>query len=96
MDNSYNKKDFIIKKSTRNNKKYMAYYKKDLSKPPIHFGAIKEDGTPYEQYKDITPLKLYSQYDHNDKERKLNYIKRHSKNIKRGFNAGWLSKIFLW
>ncbi len=93
---NFNRNDFIIKKSTRDNKKYMAYRKNDPEKKVIHFGALKENGTPYEQYKDQTPLKLYSEYDHNDTKRKERYIERHKKDIRRGFNAGWLSKVFLW
>ena len=91
-----NRNDFIIKKSSRKNKKYMAYLKSNPELPAIHFGALKEDGTPYEQFKDLTPLKLYSKYDHNDIDRRNNYIKRHEKDIINGFNAGYLSKIFLW
>ena len=64
-----------IKKSTRRTKKYMIKYNDKL----IHFGAIKKDGTGYEQYKDTTGLGLYSHLDHNDAKRRLNYRKRHSK-----------------
>ena len=56
-----------IKQSTRKNKKYMIKYKDKW----IHFGD-----TRYEQFRDGTPLKLYSYMDHNDDIRRLNYINR--------------------
>lgn len=92
---SYNKNDFVIEKSTRKDKKYVAHLKKDPTKK-VHFGGVKKDGTPYEQYKDKTPLKLFEKYNHNDSKRKERYEQRHKKDIKKGFNAGWLSSIFLW
>lgn len=54
-------------KSTRKNKKYMIFYNNKW----IHFGDIR-----YEHYKDRTPLKLYSYLDHNDKQRRKNYLQR--------------------
>jgi hypothetical protein len=42
----------------------------------IHFGD-----TRYEQFKDRTPLKLYSHLNHNDAKRRMNYLQR-SKGIK--------------
>ncbi len=42
----------------------------------IHFGDIR-----YEQYKDSTPLKLYSTLDHKDTKRRDNYLRR-AKGIK--------------
>ena len=92
----YNRNDFIISKSDKKNKKYVARLKSDPDGKKIYFGAIKADNTPYFQYKDRTPLKLYKEYDHNDKERMIRYVKRHADDIRRGFNAGWLSYIFLW
>lgn len=56
-----------IRKSTRKNKKYMVYYNNKW----IHFGDIR-----YEHYKDITPLKLYSNLNHYDEKRRKNYLTR--------------------
>ena len=92
---NFKKSDVTIERSNRKNKKYVAILKSDPTKK-IHFGAIKPDGTPYEQFKDKTPLKAFSSYDHNDKKRRDNYNARHKNNIKKGFNAGYLSSIFLW
>lgn len=61
-----------FKKSTRKNKKYMVYYNNKW----IHFGDLN-----YQHYKDRTPLKLYSYLDHNDKNRRQDYLNR-SMNIK--------------
>lgn len=95
----FNKSDFIIFPSDRSSKKYFAILKDDVNeeKPKrVYFGAIKPTGEPYYQYHDTTPLKSYKQYDHKDDERRKRYIARHKKDIKRGFNAGWLSFLFLW
>lgn len=58
-----------IQKSTRKNKKYMI----KVNNKWVHFGDSR-----YEQFKDSTPLKLYSHLDHNDPKRRDNYYKRHS------------------
>jgi hypothetical protein len=58
----------------------------------------------YEQYEDITPLKLYSDMDHKDSERRYQYRQRHSKiYIKNGMPAykdplqpAFYSWNFLW
>ena len=92
----YNKSDFDIYQSDRYNKKYYAILKTDEDKKRIYFGAIRPNGIPYDQFRDSTNLKIYSQYDHNDEERRQRYIARHKKNIKTGFTAGWLSYLFLW
>ena len=97
-------------KSARKNKKYkVVIYKKDKKIKTIHFGGIKKDGTPYPQFKDSTPLKLYSKYDTNDKERKklyskydtndnerrTLYYKRHKKDYGK-LSADYFSKKYLW
>ena len=63
-----------IKQSTRAAKKYMAVLP---SGKKIHFGA-----KGYEQFRDSTPLKLYSSMDHGNKKRRENYFSRHSAGIK--------------
>jgi hypothetical protein len=49
----------------------------------------------YEQYRDTTPLKLYSNLDHNDKKRQMRYYSRHVKDYG-PFTADWMSKHYLW
>ena len=56
-----------FRKSTHKNKKYMVYYNNKW----IHFGD-----TRYEHFKDATPVKLYSNLDHNDIKRRELYLKR--------------------
>lgn len=63
-----------FQRSTRKDKKYMTRTPKGKL---IHFGGIKADGTPYEQFRDTTGLGLYSRYDHNDITRRRLYRKRH-------------------
>lgn len=102
-------KEIIVKFSKSNNpdKKYMAYVKniKTGKIRIIHFGASN-----YEQYKDRTPLKLYSHKNHSNKKRQHNYYSRHSHGIsnrkdaikyeihksKGYYNAKILSHIYLW
>jgi hypothetical protein len=57
----------IIKESTRASKKYMVFYNNHW----IHFG----DRT-MQQFRDSTPLKLYSYLDHNDPVRRQRYLAR--------------------
>ena len=106
-----------IFKSSNKKKKYMAIVKgadgeslpkveaAPRSQRVLHFGA-----SDYEQYKDRTPLKLYSSKNHYDKKRQMNYYSRHSKGIKNRksaieyeieksngyYNSKILSHIFLW
>ena len=62
----------------------------------IHFGGINvKTGIPYAQFKDSTPLKLYSKYNHNDKKRKDRYYKRHGK-YKSKMSAKYFSHKYLW
>ena len=56
----------------------------------IQFGSKK-----YGQYKDKTPLKLYSSKDTLDKKRRKAYYSRHPKNYPR-YSPDWLSKKYLW
>ena len=98
----YKKSDYNlinIQKSDNKGKKYTAVIQQKPSGKIkyIHFGAIKQDGTPYPQYKDSTKLKLYKKYDHGDKKRKDNYIARHRGFIKPGYySAGQMSMDYLW
>ena len=73
-----------FKKSTRKGKKYMV---KTPSGKWIHFGS-----SSMQQYKDSTPLKLYSNLDHGDKKRRISYLAR-AKGIKnKQGNLTWKNK----
>ena len=93
-----------FKKSERNGKKYMVIVenKKTGKQRTLHFGA-----TGYEQFKDSTPLKLYSKGNHGDPNRRKNYFNRHSgtpyknKAVHKESQTGLytpklLSHIYLW
>ena len=79
---------YTFKKSTRKNKKYDVYYTK-TGQYLVSFGDSR-----YQQFEDITPLKLYSSKNHYDKKRKDAYYKRHGKAAFE--TAKWFSHKFLW
>jgi len=56
----------------------------------IDFGDAR-----YSQYRDSSPLRLYSKLDHRDKDRRARYYSRHSIDYPE-FSADWLSKKYLW
>ena len=79
-----------LKKSNHINKKYMVDTVKWNGKVynNVHFGDKR-----YQQFKDSTPLKLYSNLDHNDTNRRRLYHLRHKNDTG---PAGALSKFYLW
>ena len=91
-----------IKRSTNPNKKYMAVLRNKSTgrEKLVHFGARS-----YEQYKDITPLRLYSSKDHLDSSRRRNYLSRHHHGVTNKaqalretpkYTAKWFSTKYLW
>lgn len=83
------------------NKKYtvIIYNRNGKKEKTVNFGDKR-----YEQYEDITPLRLYTKLDHLDKKRRKLYRERHSK-IKNNkgelvyqkeFTPSWFSWLFLW
>lgn len=50
----------------------------------------------HEQYRDTTGLGLYRQLDHGDKQRRLNYLKRHEATRKKKWSPSWFSSVYLW
>lgn len=94
-----------LKKGPRD-KKYTAYIQDKQTKivRKLHFGA-----KGYQQYRDATPLGLYSKSDHSDISRMRKYYLRHSGTSKRGdaikkekekskfrYTPKILSHIYLW
>lgn len=71
-------------------KKYNAILEENGKIKKISFGDQR-----YQQFKDSTPLKLYSNLDHNDLKRRENYYKRHNKDYPK-FSADYFAKRFLW
>jgi hypothetical protein len=87
-----------FKKSDKLAKKYYAIIenRKDGSTHKLYFGGIKLTGEPYEQYRDTTPLKLYSKYDHLDEDRRKKYIERHGPFDFGVISPNLLSYVYLW
>lgn len=75
-----------IRKSNKKNKKYMV----NVDGKWIHFGDKR-----YSQYKDQTPLKLYSKLDHLDEIRRLKYFIRHGYTNNKMSPKYW-SNNYLW
>ena len=93
-----------IEKATAKNKKYSAFVKNKITKKirKINFGSSIN-----EQYKDSTPLKLYSSKDHGDKKRRKQYFQRFcnvptkaeavkKEKAKNVYTAKLLSHLYLW
>ena len=66
-------------------------------------GTVQFGHKDYQQYKDQTPLKLYSTMDHGDEKRRNSYRKRHEGCMKNGgrciddkYSPSWFSYNFLW
>jgi hypothetical protein len=87
----YIKDGMMFIKSPLKTKKYRVYLNPNYY---VDFGAIKPDGTPYEQYKDGVS-DLYEAYSHYDDKRRERYYKRHSINYDFP-SADWFSKRYLW
>lgn len=64
-----------IEKAKAKNKKYTAIVKNKITKKErkVNFGDSR-----YENFRDSTPLKLYSHKNHGDKKRRDAYFSRHS------------------
>ena len=94
--------DFIrFKKSDKPLKKYVAILrnKNTMKEVTVHFGGVRENGKPYEQWKDSTGIGLYSKYNHGDSERRKRYQFRNRKekpSFKRYWSAGYFSWYYLW
>jgi hypothetical protein len=78
---------YELRRSTRKHKKYMAVFRD--RRRTIHFGDNR-----YEQFKDQTPLKLYSKLDHGDPRRRRAYYARHGTATLH--SAKWFSHRYLW
>jgi fructose 1,6-bisphosphatase len=89
--------------SDRPEKKYyvVLVHKFDTSRRPVkmYFGGKKKEGNawvPYEQFRDSTPLGAYSDYDHGERDRLLNFLRRHGPFNPHYFTPNLLSYVYLW
>jgi len=93
-----------IEKAKAKHKKYSAIVRNKITKKErkINFGDDR-----YENFKDSTPLKLFSNKNHGDKKRRKNYFMRHSgvptksqavakEKAKGKYSAKLLSHLYLW
>ena len=76
------------------NKKYRVVIRRKIkgkaTKRTVQFGDKR-----YGQYRDSTPLKLYSSKNTLDKKRRKAYNARHTY-AKPRYSAGWFAKKYLW
>ena len=91
MSISYYTNDYIFKPSVRKHKKYDVFTL--LGEYITSFGAIKENGVPYEQYRDN--IGHYADKNHYDKDRRNRYFKSHGNKFKFE-SAGYFSALYLW
>jgi hypothetical protein len=93
IKNPENYKLINFRKSNTKNKKYDAILMdmKTNKLKYVPFGDVR-----YQQYKDITPLKLYKHLDHNNDVRRNNYRKRHDGEQKNKYSSGYFSYYYLW
>ena len=96
----YSNKDYHFikfRKSLKKDKKYDALLcnKKTNNIVIVSFGAIRENGIPYEQYEDKV-LGIYTKYNHYDIKRRQIYINRHKNDINKPYSASYFSLNFLW
>lgn len=82
----FDNKNIIIRVSKRKNKKYDAFLK---DKYLFSFGD-----TRYEHFFD--KFGYYHNLNHNDKERRKNYLNRSEKISDYGLNANTFSREYLW
>jgi len=83
--------------SSNPKKKYDAILinKSNGKQKKISFGAIKSNGVPYNQYFDNV-LGYYSNYNHNDINRRKNYRSRMKHNGLQPYSANYFSYFYLW
>jgi hypothetical protein len=82
------------RRSHRKGKKYDAILKNIASGKlaVVPFGALG-----YQQYRDSTPLGLYTSGDHADLKRRRLYRQRHAKDLRTGYySPGYFSYYKLW
>ena len=83
-----------FQKSRAKNKKYAAIlqHKSTGRNVIVNFGD-----TRYQQYKDTTGLRLYTNLDHNDKKRRSSYRSRHKIHVNVGYySPAYFSYNYLW
>lgn len=84
----------------RRYKKYRVVLYKDMKayQDRHSYETVSFGDNRYQQYKDTTPLQLYSNQDHKDTKRRDNYQSRHGAQgyQERKYSPAWFSWHFLW
>lgn len=93
IDNPEDYKLLGFRKSKTEGKKYDAILENKITKKIKH---VPFGDKTMQHYKDVTPLKLYSHLDHNDKQRRDNFRSRHGENAKYKFSSAYFAQKYLW
>jgi hypothetical protein len=93
----FSKKEFSLDKLAKSKRKFKKYDAVLINKINNKIVTIPFGDNRYEQFKDTTGLKLYSNKDHGDKKRREAYRARHAKDVREGYySAGYFSLRYLW
>ena len=93
IENPNNYKFVKFEKSKIKKKKYDTILQNNVNG---NFRRVPFGQIGYQQYKDATGLKLYSNLNHLDKERRRLYRLRHDGEAKNKFSSGYWSWKYLW
>lgn len=78
--------------SNSKNKKYDAILRHTTGRiKRIPFGDKR-----YEHFRDSTGLGIYSNLDHGDRKRQINYLKRHANTKDNLYSSSYFSANYLW
>ncbi|GMF25009.1 unnamed protein product [Phytophthora lilii] len=77
---------FTFRISKKKDKKYDAVFDDGRV---VSFGGIKRNGEPYQQYRDSTPLRAFSKYDHGNIERNSDFIRHGPIDNSKPNTASW-------
>lgn len=78
--------------SQTKNKKYDAILRHTTGRiKRIPFGDKR-----YEHFRDSTGLGIYSNLDHGDRKRQINYLKRHANTSDNLYSSSYFSANYLW
>lgn len=92
LDNPEEYKLLRFEISEQKNKKYNAI----LRHTNGHLKKIPFGDKRYEQFRDSTGLGIYSNLDHGDRKRQINYLKRHEKTRHNLYSSSYFSANYLW
>jgi len=93
----FQKSQYSLDKLQKSKRKFKKYDAVLINKINNKIVTIPFGDNRYEQFKDTTGLKLYSNKDHGDKKRRELYRARHAKDVREGYySAGYFAMKYLW